>query len=165
MATIVFKDIADEIELMPIRAFQIQVATGATSGDPDLFLNFYQLETESNFTVVPIVKVTSDGITRRFGFNVNAAIYLPLNKLESNDLLNQIDDIKGLDNQINIALGTDDVSRDQAYTEPDVINATHGMTIRQNNVDVTAEVEYVQFRPRTILRAQFYRQTIQTLFL
>jgi len=177
MATIVHQNIADGIQLLPLRFLSIYTYDGSVYGDPVFFLNLYQLESESSFTLTPITKQTSNGTQRVLGYNGNIIIYLPFNKYGSNELLSQIDSIQSLDKSVLLGFGeVTPWSDGTTTTPPAVYNATSGMFLRIDEaiefpqyhvpeIEIVVEIESVQFRPRTILRVNFFKKYISSIFI
>lgn len=144
------------IQLLPIRALTL------ISGDQSLAL--YQLESESNYQVAPILRINDEGMPIAVAYKFNATIYLPHNEPEMfydyfiGTCLNKpIKVVLSLGNyghweDGNIIGGTSaDTIDNNLITK--VINATGGAYIHTDqNAYITQEFESIEFRFRRILR-------------
>lgn len=74
MATVLVKNIAESILLLPIRAL--------TLSDSVNTVTLMQLEAESNIIIEPITRTDDEGKLRTIAYSVKAEIFVPHNKME-----------------------------------------------------------------------------------
>lgn len=141
MASYNYHDIANQIELLPIRAFQMNT-------DFEEAITAFNLEAESSLNIDPITKSDDAGKQRVLKYRFNFKAYLPYNRFNDNSLIDALDEYESKGYTLIIGFG--EASMFGTETHP-TINATHNMHLSIGNVSHVYRIEQVELRPRLII--------------
>lgn len=153
MIEIILKEFANKATLMPLRA--IEFYSQIDWGDPyDANVVIHNFEAESSFKISPVSRNTHHGTVRRLGYNFEATLYLPYNKLGENSFDFIFEELLKGRYSIVLCLGFAKGWSENGYIAPMAINTTYGMKVAISNFSMnhTIEIESVEFRPRVIIR-------------
>lgn len=148
----------DKILLLPIRSVGFIEEFSGSTQENDFAL--YEIEKESAYSVLPILRADDGGGQRTIGYKVEATIYTPHNKFSSNGLMAKLERFAKKskkvtnpndDNHYHIVLSTG-----TAISLPELkggsLNSTGKQTITlcnlNGNVSLNWAIESVEYRPR-----------------
>lgn len=152
----IFQNITTDVGLMPIRG--VQFYSQVSFGDPyDANIILHNLESESSLRIIPITRNTHLGTIRRLGYKLEVTLYIPYNKLNTNDgyeLINSLEEILKSRYTVSLIFGTAKGFTSGGYTPPAAINSTYGLKITTATYAMqhSVEIETIEYRPRIILR-------------
>lgn len=163
MSEIFFKDIANKLNLLPLRA--VQFFSKVEWGDKaDVNLIIYNLEAESDFKITPVTRINDRGVSILLGYKFEATLYIADNSIFDSLALLFEEMLKDRYN-FNLVFGNSKAWSAETYDAPTNINSTGNLQIQLNNSNTThiAEIEYIELRPRIKITVQSFVKSLSEI--
>ncbi len=167
MATISLNQIADKINLMPING--IRICKHGEGIDDIIYI--HNIEAESSYNIKPILRHDHLGNSRTLGYKIDITVYIAHNLLTQlpdgePDIIHELNNIwsLGVDYYHFILM-----IGDAAINPPasGYINTSQniGMWLELRNPVLNIEIESVVYRPRLIIKTNYFSKTLTGILL